>query len=521
MTESGADSVAISVRAARDRAISRGSHILENCPVPLAITSRDHRLLFWSRSFAQIFEELQPVSTGAFLEAYFRLPLPLELIWKQLAGLDTHYKQKVQALFVAPNRADYEVTSRFLPGRDGADDLLIHIFQDNAELAALSRQVLQSQRLESLGKLAGGVAHEFNNLLQAQLITLQILLDRIPASLSLDQDLNLAIALCERGSTLTRQLLAFSKQSSLNRQAMPVNVMLGNAIRLLRRVLGERYPIRLELDPANPVVNADQGAFEQVLTNVCLNSRDAMPGGGTIVIATHLANPPSADSGVLGMTNPTHVEISVTDSGSGISSELLTKVFDPFFTTKERDKGSGLGLAVVHGIIAEHQGTVSLTSQIGLGTTVHIYLPIEARESTPPIPPTPVARRFGVGQPVLVAEDNLLVRQTAVRILTYNGYEVVEVTDGAEALRIIDERGDRLKLALIDIVMPKVSGVEVVKALRSRGSRLPVVLVTGYNPERSALEELTEDPLTGFLAKPYAVDTLLKLMSSMMEEKTP
>jgi PAS domain S-box-containing protein len=372
-------------------------------------------------------------------------------------------------------------------------------------------QLHRSQKLEAIGQLAGGVAHDFNNLLVAILGNLS-LSRQTPNDQERDTLLSEALAAGNRAAELTRQLLAFSTRQPVDQELIDVNVVLGDTLKLLRRLVPENVKMDFIGGHRLPRVLADRGQLEQVVVNLCVNARDAMPHGGRLVIETELV----LVNGRFRETHPwvrsgRYVLVSVTDTGVGIPAEALDHVFEPFFTTKAQ--GSGLGLATAYGIVRRHGGFMHVYSEVGKGTTFKVYLPVSARDAAD-VGSKVEGPVMGGSESILVAEDEPRVRAVVVRILERAGYHVITAEDGEEAVRKFDEHRAALDLVLLDAVMPNKSGTEALAEIRSRASDMPAVLCSGYTDSLasvSALEGVT------FLAKPYEPDELLRVVRQRLD----
>ncbi|MEM7159913.1 MAG: ATP-binding protein [Myxococcota bacterium] len=337
------------------------------------------------------------------------------------------------------------------------------------DLASTQHQLIQASKMEALGRLAGGVAHDFNNLLTVIVGTARLMLheDLTP---SLREDCRTIIEAAERGTDLGRQMLTFGRRQSGEAQRIEVHPLLTDMSRLLRRIIGEDVSLELRLEARNDAVQADPAQVEQVLMNLVLNARDAMPHGGAIVVETGLARPGDQPDG------PTMFCLTVSDTGRGMDSKTQARVFEPFFTTKDVGEGSGMGLATVYGIVQQLEGHVQLESEPGEGSRFEVYLPLAGQPVVEePVPSGAVARPT-----VLVVEDEAAIRRLVVRILGRQGYEVLAASDGESGLRRFVERGD-IDLVLTDIVMPGLDGVGLVRLLRRRRPELPIVFMSGYS----------------------------------------
>ena len=377
------------------------------------------------------------------------------------------------------------------------------------EQAELEEQLRQSQKMEAVGQLAGGVAHDFNNILQAVFAHLDFALDGLsPGDERYEELMGIARG-AEKGSALTRQLLAFSRGQILRPKDLDVNDLVGDLLKMIRRLIGE--DIDLDFIAGHNVghVHADPGQIEQVLMNLCVNARDAMPEGGTIAIETRGV---VLDRGYCEVHSWAQegrfVVLSVSDSGSGMNEETRQRVFEPFFTTKEVGKGTGLGLATVYGIVRQHDGMVTVYSEVGEGTVFGVYLPrVEAAGDEDEAAEEPTAP--GGSETILVAEDDEMVRALAARVLEKAGYRVLLAANGAQAVQQFHDHADEIALALLDVVMPEQGGREVYDQLRQTHPDVRVLFSSGYSADtihrRFVLDEGME-----LIQKPYDPRALLR-----------
>jgi len=374
------------------------------------------------------------------------------------------------------------------------------------ERARLQEQLQRAQRLEAIGRLAGGIAHDFNNVLGVILGYAEMALERLLPEDPLRTDLEQIVAAAQRAASLTRQLLAFSRRQPLRPVAMSLNEAIGGMEKMLRRLLGEDIELALALAPDLPAVQADPAQIEQVLMNLAVNAREAMPAGGKLRIETAAIELDAARAAARpGVAPGPYVQLTVTDTGCGMTAEVAAQIFDPFFTTKER--GTGLGLATVYGIVTQSGGSISVSSEPGQDTTFRIYLPVTG--APPPVAATQPAghRSPGQGKHVLVVEDEEGLRKLITAFLSRLGYRVSAAASGGEALLLVEEKGLRPDLLLTDVVMPNISGRELVDRLRRSQPDLKVLLMSGYT-DTAILHHGQLEASTPFIEKPFSIDRL-------------
>jgi two-component system cell cycle sensor histidine kinase/response regulator CckA len=386
---------------------------------------------------------------------------------------------------------------------------------ERAEKADLLKQLQTAQRMEAVGMVAGGIAHDFNNALTGIIGFSELLKIELGGKEKATRDLDEIRRCAERASVLTRKLLVFARRQAMVPVNLDLNAVVGEATRLIRNMVGEGIDFEEVLAESLPMVKADWGQIEQVLMNLCVNSRDAMPGGGRIVVGTSgvllgpgdLAANPEAPPGP-------YAVLSVTDTGSGMDEEVRRRAFEPFFTTKPPDRGTGLGLSVVYGIVKQHRGFVNLYSEPGKGTTVRIYIPAVkgVADGTAPVPAHPIR---GGTETLLVAEDDDSIRQLILQILTSLGYTVLTAPDGREAVEAA--RGSKdLSLAIIDVVMPRMGGKETHEALMMDRPGLKAIFISGYSPE-AVRESLVMKPGVHFLQKPFGATILARKVREVLD----
>jgi len=393
---------------------------------------------------------------------------------------------------------------------------IIGVGRDITQRKELEAQLFQSQKMQAIGHLAGGVAHDFNNILLAMIGYLRFALDKLSDDDPVREDLLQVQTGTRQAPSLTKQLLAFSRQQVLRPINMDVNASVEDMLKLLRRVIGE--DIKLEYRPGHVigVVFADPGQIEHVLLNLCINARDAVKDNGLIVISTtNIVFDDQFCAENSWACEGRFVAISVIDNGTGMDDKTLSHIFDPFFTTKQLGHGTGLGLASVYGVVRQHNGIVHAKSTLGEGSTLTVYLPrvegdveMEMTADTDTVP-------MGLGKTILVAEDNELVLAMTTRVLKRAGYKVLGVTDGAEGLRVFLQQSDDIDLALLDVVMPGMGGHELRDSLVGIRPDLPILFTSGYDPD-TIYSHLQPDQNDEILNKPYEPEVLLKCLHDML-----
>ncbi len=389
----------------------------------------------------------------------------------------------------------------------GDREVILSIARDISEREQLMVQLLRSQKMESVGRLAGGVAHDFNNLLTVINATVDLAMPDAPPGTALQRDLEEIRGASNRAAALTRQLLAFSRQQVLHQEAIGLNDLIAGFLKLLRRVIGEDVAVQVELASTSPTVLADAGQLEQVLMNLSVNARDAMPDGGTLTIRTagvHLQEEDAARHDT--MRPGDYALIEVVDTGSGMDRKTQAMIFEPFFTTKAPGKGTGLGLSTVYGIIKQMGGGIWVSSEVGVGTTFKIYLPLVVSAHTVRHAP-PTAQPTSGTETILVVEDEAAIRTVVRRVLERVGYTVLDAASGSEALELLGDLQGPLDLVITDLVMPGMSGAELAAELRRTRPGLRILMTSGYSAD--VVEgKIVPGVDFHFISKPYTAGEL-------------
>jgi PAS domain S-box-containing protein len=406
-----------------------------------------------------------------------------------------------------------EVTTNYVAF--GGREYIAGTIHDITERKRLEDQLRQSQKMEAIGRLAGGIAHDFNNMLTVIMGHAEIMLSQIPPSDPLWREIGEIKQAGERASLLTTQLLAFSRQQHLQPQVLNLNEVVVNLQEMLRRLIGSHIMLVTKLDPALKRVRADQGQLVQVIMNLAVNAKDAMPEGGTLTIETR--NVDLHDSFVRlhpSLKSGPHVKLTVWDTGCGMDAATLSKIFEPFFTTKAPGKGTGLGLSTVYGIVRQSGGSLEVNSEPGRGATFQFYFP--PTEATVSVPASPHTLRSLEGtETVLLVEDEAKVRELTRRMIEKYGYVVVEANDGAMALQLCTERQGRVDLMLTDMVMPGMNGQETVRRIQRLWPGIRALYMSGYPGDAGQLQSL--EPDAGFLRKPFTSEALVRKIRECLD----
>jgi two-component system cell cycle sensor histidine kinase/response regulator CckA len=395
----------------------------------------------------------------------------------------------------------------------------VGISQDVTERHMLEAQSQQAQKMEAIGRLAGGVAHDFNNLLTVILGFCELLLAGVADDDPRRVDMTEIQKAATRAAGLTSQLLAFSRKQIIEPSVLDLNTIIDDMRPMLGRLLREDVKILLGLRPRLGCVKADRGQVEQVVLNLVINAQDAMPNGGTLTIETANTDLDDHYTALHGGVKPgPYVVLTVTDSGVGMTAEVLQHLFEPFFTTKREGTGTGLGLATVHGIAARNGGSVNVYSEVGFGSSFKVYFPQDGVAALPVETPAPVlssARAHEGGETVLVVEDAAALRELTKRLLETHGYTVVVARDAREAMRIFDENAS-IDVLLTDVVMPGLSGPELTQELTARRPGLKVIYMSGYTDE-AIVQHGVLQPGIAFLHKPFTSDVLARKIRDVLD----
>jgi len=388
-----------------------------------------------------------------------------------------------------------------------------------AEARRVEAQLFQAQKMESIGRLAGGIAHDFNNVLTVINGRTCLLLDDPSLPGETRDALNEIFTAGERAASLTRQLLLFSRKRSIQKALVDLNDIVQDVAQMLGRLIGENIALKLELASDLPTIEADSSMMEQILMNLAVNARDAMPDSGELTISTCLRTLAAGDIRHQPDASPgTYVCLRVTDTGTGIAPDIMPRIFEPFFTTKGVGNGTGLGLATTFGIVKQHQGWRDVASEVGVGTTFSIFLPIAvAQPYVPAIRNDPPAWPTGGRDTILLVEDEQCVREFAVAVLQPLGYRVLQARSGEDALEVWKWHGNRISLLLTDMVMPgDLSGLQLAQQLQAQKPSLRVVYTSGYTEEKTQVVFGFGDA-TRFIHKPYHPRALAQIVRETLD----
>jgi two-component system, cell cycle sensor histidine kinase and response regulator CckA len=407
-----------------------------------------------------------------------------------------------------------EVHAAPIRAKDGSIRGAVLIARDVTERNSLQAQLLQSQKMEAVGTLAGGVAHDFNNILMAMMGYLGLLRLKLPGDHPLEKYVGLLESCASKAANVTRGLLAFSRRQNIELKPQGINVMVRDFEKLLRRLIPEDVHFTVTLGE-DATIMADITQIDQVLINLVSNAKDAMPKGGSLTVETKAVWLDKKFNQTHGFGKPgNYGSISVTDTGSGMDEETLKKIFEPFFTTKETGKGTGLGLSIVYGIIKQHNGYVTVASEPGKGTKFSIYLPAVKAEASRETKELTAAKRGS--ETILLAEDDVYVREIATELLQVLGYRVIEAEDGEEAVRKYSEHRDAIDLLILDVVMPVKNGKAAYDEIRAMNPSARAIFMSGYTGD-ILFDRGVEDVGLDYITKPLSTDELLAKVREVLD----
>src|SRR5579864_589690 len=486
--------------------------ITESAADMIAVVDTDGRRLYNSPSYEKILgytqKDLQ--STIAFQQIH---PEDQEKVRKaaadaQRSGVGTSLEYRIQHKNGGWHTLESKASTIF---KDGVVEKLVIVNRDVTERKRLEEQFRQAQKMEAVGRLSGGVAHDFNNLLGVIIGYGEVVQEGMPPENPLRQFVDEMLMAAHRASALTRQLLAFSRQQVMDPKVLDLNAVLRPMQEMLKRLIGEDVKLMTELDPDLLRIRADQGQIEQVLMNLFVNARDAMPNGGELRLST--SNFHMDEEFVRRYPYPVqvgdYVLLTVTDNGSGMDAATQARVFEPFFTTKEKGKGTGLGLSMVYGIVKQSGGYIEVASELGAGTTFKIYLPkveqeLDSQKSEPELPLS-----LRGDETILLVEDELSLRKLSRHLLELCGYQVIEAESGPQALNLTASTLQKIDLLLTDVVMPGMNGRMLADQLLERDPHLRVLFMSGYTGQTVGAHGVLAEG-SSFLQKPLTREALAR-----------
>ncbi|HNW29541.1 MAG TPA: PAS domain S-box protein [Spirochaetota bacterium] len=506
----------------------RYREIFDNFPVGIFQTTFDGNFITINKEFARIigYASVKDVTASEvnsrqlYLDPEARAILLEEVRARgYVEGYKTKFRKKNgEQIWVSIN-------THLRTRADGSGEYLEGFIQDitaqmqtEEDMKNLEKQLIQAQKMEAIGRLAGGIAHDFNNLLTAIMGNAEISLKELGRGSDIRENINDILVTSRRAADLTKQLLAFSRRQISKPVVVDINEFLEKVERMLRRIIGENISLVIERKTDRALIKADPSLIEQVIVNLVVNARDAMPQGGTVTIVTSQEDVDASRTGI-GLTVPhgSYVRIDVVDTGVGIDRDILEKIFEPFYSTKG-ELGTGLGLSTVYGIVRQNDGYVTVTSEKGKGSVFSVYLPLNdagsVEEAWEPAETAALDQTAGT-ETILIVEDEDHVRRLLVRALAAQGYSVLEASSSGEALRICEDRGRQIDLVLSDIVLPDIPGPQLIEKVQRIRPGIRVLYMSGYAEHKISKTEMLKEGVF-FIPKPFLPSELQKKIREVL-----
>ncbi|MFO0941637.1 MAG: PAS domain S-box protein [Pirellulales bacterium] len=512
----------------KHQTLSRLEATLESTADGILVVDLDGRIIDFNRQFAEVWKlppSLAAQGRKVDLLAAFNEHQAIAEMLGQLKDPEA-FVARVREIYSNPHVSSFDVLE-FKDGRvverysqpqriEGIPVGRVWSFRDVSERKQLEEQLLQSQKMEAIGQLAGGIAHDFNNLLTVINGYCDLLLEN--QDICWQDSVKEIREAGQRAGKLTEQLLTFGRRSKFQYQIVRLNDVIEESEKLLRRLIGEQINLVVKLDSNVSTIKADRNQLEQVLMNLVVNARDAMPNGGTLTISTSLVSSTVASDEKFDLAAKPFAQMEISDTGIGISKEIQTRIFEPFFTSKEVGKGSGLGLSVVHGIMQQHNGMIRVSSQPSQGATFTLLFPQVNGASKLSTNSVSVPLSRGT-ETILLVEDEQAVRTMARRILESHGYRVLESQNGREAIELMGQNEDPIDLLITDVVMPEIGGSKLAEVLRATRPDLRVIFISGYHTDRN-IESFSARPNELLLKKPFTAQQLATSVRKLIDEKS-
>jgi PAS domain S-box-containing protein len=492
--------------------------VIETSPLAILSLDLDGHVQSWNRAAERIF--------GWRVDEVIRRPLPVFLEMDR-EGLRDH-PDSVRRDDVPVGRAsrlrrkngsllDVHLWTGLLRDGGGAVSGVVALIADVTESKRLEEQLRQAQKMDAVGRLAGGVAHDFNNLLTVITGSSQLISRRLEPEDPIRGELDQVLRAADRAANLTRQLLMFSRRQLVEPRTLDLNALVSDTYRMLQRIIGEDIELVLKLGFELPTIRADASQIETVILNLAVNARDAMPDGGRLTIATDIAELGNGSvNGPAGLSPGSYVTVAVSDTGSGMSAAATDHLFEPFFTTKAPGRGTGLGLSTSYGIVRQHGGDFQVCSEIGKGSTFRVFLPAAAAVSPQPVRVVPKSAGIAHTETILLVEDEDGVRHVISEMLSGEGYRVLAAGGPEEGIRLCRDHPGTIHLLVSDVIMPHMNGVDLAVRLRAIRPQIKVLYVSGY-AEGALTEGDLSDRGTAFLQKPFSPDLLALKIREVLE----
>jgi two-component system cell cycle sensor histidine kinase/response regulator CckA len=461
-----------------------------------------------SEVLGRFFIEFAPPEDHLFLVRVFK---DVRNFKKNVENVHWHYLRKDGA-------------SRFFLGsaaplfdEEGRVTGMIGMARDVTYHKRVEEQLLQSQKMESIGNLAGGIAHDFNNLLGGILGYATFVKRKLSTRDKIYQSIEAIERSAQRAAELTKQLLGFARRGKYQVRPIDCNALIQEIVLILQRTIDPRIAIEVDPDPRLSLIEGDEAQIQQALMNICLNARDAMPKGGTLKIASRNQRMvPDQASRQRGMKEGSYIRLTLSDTGTGMISEVRDRIFEPFFTTKAKGQGTGLGLSMVYGIIQNHGGMIEVQSHTGIGSTFTVFLPAVASAALNGEERSPAPDSHRGQETILLVDDEEIIRELGIDILEDRGYRVFSASEGREAVRIYRERIRVIDLVILDVMMPGIGGKETYRLLRAINPQVKVLLSSGYSTN-GEVGEILKQGVSGFVQKPYREEELAAKIREVLD----
>jgi two-component system cell cycle sensor histidine kinase/response regulator CckA len=507
----------ITERKRTEAELRQQAHIVETISDAVIVMDVEQRVTDWNPAATRIFGYTKEEMLGRPLRL-LNAPENAEEIDRQVReafARDGRWVGEIPFVRKDGSRGVADVIVAVQYDAHGRPQSTISVSRDVTDRRRLEAQLQQAQKMEAVGRLAGGIAHDFNNMLTAVKAYTEFLLEDLDAVDPRRTDVQEIAKSADRAASLTRQLLAFSRKQVLQPRPLDLNHVVEGMGKMLRRLIGEDVQVLTRLDPDVRLVEADPSQLEQVIMNLAVNARDAMPDGGTLTIETQNVALDRVDA-AWGIQPGFYAQLAITDTGIGMDVAVRAQIFEPFFTTKPVGQGTGLGLSTVYGIVKQSGGHITVYSEPGVGTTFKVYLPhVAPPESEPARGPAP--ERFPRGsETIVLVDDDEGARAVSRRILQRAGYTVLSAADAVEAMRLVGEAGGRVDLVITDVVMPGLGGRDLVSHLRETFPELRVLFVSGYT-EEGVRKHGVLDADSAFLEKPFTAERLAQTVRELLD----
>ncbi len=507
----------ITARKQAESELRKQAHIVDTISDAVIVTNVDGDVIDWNPAAERIFGYTKAEIIGRPLQLLSAAEDVPELA-RQLSEAYKQHGRWAGELPYLRKDGSYGVADVIVAVQrdaNGRASSIISVSRDVTERKRLEAQLQQAQKMEAVGRLAGGIAHDFNNMLTAVKAYSEFLLEDLDHADARRTDVQEIAKAADRAASLTRQLLAFSRKQVLQPRPLDLNEVVEGMEKMLSRLIGEDLHIVTRLDPDLKLVEADPSQIEQVIMNLAVNARDAMPDGGVLTIETRNVLLDHVDP-AWGIEPGAHATLAITDTGVGMDAQIRAQIFEPFFTTKPVGKGTGLGLSTVYGIIKQSGGHVSVYSEPGQGSTFKVYLPHVETSAAGPVLGPAMSRLPRGSETIVLVDDDEGVRAVARRILQRAGYTVLSAPDGVEALRLIGDSSAAVHLLVTDVVMPGLGGRDLVARVRDTHPDLRVLFVSGYT-EEGVRRHGVLDTESAFLEKPFTAERLSQKVREILD----